>query len=265
VSVKPYLEYFKARVQERIYRKRVEALGNVPEEIVQSLQVKGFYVWENFLDDETCDRIRNSIDNLTEKYSESIWRDEEDADNRIYNAELLDKDIRDFNQHEALKNLAGRYLHTRTTPFVTLANRIKAKSGENRGSGGGWHRDTNYIHQFKSIVYLNDVNSENGPFQYVSGTQFKGTLFEFRKFGIKLDQNRLNDEEVERIVDGSDYSITEFTAKRGTCLLVDTSGIHRGKPLMKGERYALTNYFYQDYFINKGLKKKFEKISAVKG
>ena len=38
--------------------------------------------------------------------------------------------------------------------------------------------------------------------------------------------------------------ITEITAKAGTLILVDTSYLHRGKPLENNSRYALTNYFF---------------------
>ena len=42
--------------------------------------------------------------------------------------------------------------------------------------------------------------------------------------------------------------ITEITAKAGTLILVDTSYLHRGKPLENNSRYALTNYFFSNKF-----------------
>ena len=48
---------------------------------------------------------------------------------------------------------------------MVMANRTVFKNN-NIGSGAGWHKDS-YSNQYKSILYLNDVNSENGPFQII--------------------------------------------------------------------------------------------------
>ena len=40
-------------------------------------------------------------------------------------------------------------------------------TGHEYGSGGSWHRDS-YLRQFKSLIYLNDVTDENGPFQVLT-------------------------------------------------------------------------------------------------
>ena len=42
-----------------------------------------------------------------------------------------------------------------------------------------------------------------------------------------------------------------ITGKAGTLIIVDTSLIHRGRPLKNGKRYALTNYYYPYYQVNK--------------
>ena len=40
------------------------------------------------------------------------------------------------------------------------------------------------------------------------------------------------------------YKILTIKAKAGALILVDTSLIHRGKPLQKKKRYAMTNYYF---------------------
>ncbi len=261
--MKSVLEYYKARTQELVYQKNVKGIDGVPEGALESIRSKGYFVWENYYSTEECASLRNEIDRLIEENSATIWRDDEDADNRVYFAERLSDSIKKFNTDSRFQNLSDRYLKTRTEPLSTLAGRIRSK-GDNKGSGGGWHRDTNMIHQFKSIVYLTDVDEQNGPFEYLEGTQKKSTLFEVGKYGVKLDQNRLSDQEVDAIIEDGKYPKVQFKAKAGTCLLVDTSGIHRGRPLKSGERYALTNYFYQHYFIDEKLTKKFTDISPFR-
>ena len=261
--MKAVIEYYKARVQELLYNKNFEAIAEAKEEIIDSIRTKGYYVWKNYYSADQCDDLCARIDKLIEENSTTIWKDEEGADSRIYFSEKLDEKIKEFNEDKRFHNLSNRYLKANTTVLTTLAGRIKG-IGNNKGSGGGWHRDTNMIHQFKSIVYLSDVDENNGPFEYIEGTQWKRTLFEFNQYGVALDQNRVSDEEANKILENGKYSKIQFLAKKGTCLLVDTSGIHRGKPLVKGERYALTNYVYQDYFINDNLVNKFLESSPFR-
>ena len=57
-----------------------------------------------------------------------------------------------------------------------------------------------------------------------------------------MTKRRFNEEEVRKMEEYSNENIQTLTGKAGTLILVDTRGIHRGKPIEEGERYALTNY-----------------------
>ena len=43
-----------------------------------------------------------------------------------------------------------------------------------------------------------------------------------------------------------------YTAKKGTCIIFDSSGLHRGTPLREtgGVRYAITKYMYDSKIPN---------------
>ena len=41
-----------------------------------------------------------------------------------------------------------------------------------------------------------------------------------------------------------------LTGKAGTLILFDGSLIHRGKPVLEGKRYALTNYYFPELDYN---------------
>ena len=47
------------------------------------------------------------------------------------------------------------------------------------------------------------------------------------------------------------HEASRFLGKAGTLLLVNTTGIHRGRPLKAGSRYALTNYYYHPHQIDR--------------
>ena len=62
---------------------------------------------------------------------------------------------------------------------------------------------------------------------------------------------RITNESVQKILKKNPEDLITVTGKKGTLIFVNTSMIHRGKPLNKKNRYALTNYYYQSYKIEK--------------
>ena len=124
---------------------------------------------------------------------------------------------------------------------MIMANKVNFKSN-NKGSGGGWHRDSN-AGQFKSLLYLSNVEKENGPLQIIKNSN--NNLLNFKIF-IKLNKKfptyRFSNEDINKIVKRKD--IVEITGGAGTLILFNTSMLHRGSPIRAGTRYAITNYFY---------------------
>ena len=115
------------------------------------------------------------------------------------------------------------------------------------GSGGGeWHKDrTNRKYKYcKAFVYLNDVDENNGPFQYIKGSH-KGSFLirNFIKKNFGFDKKNFSDDEINN----NFYNdIVTFKKPKGTVIIFDGTGIHRGKPIEKNIRYTLTNYRNSD-------------------
>ncbi len=227
--------------------------------ILDELRENGVVAIENFFTEEQCNNYRTEIDQKMDEYKDTVWRDSSDSDNRIYGAEQVSPLFMDYHQNEFLQQLCERYLQTETNNLITLATRTKFKEG-NLGSGGGWHRDTAYHHQFKSVVYLTDVEEETGPFTYILGThktnnQFDGKVnSDIKKFDFRLTQEFIDS------VKNLGYQEVKYTAKKGTMLLIDTKGIHQGSPLKRDVRYTIFNYFFPKTHISQALKDKFDKL-----
>jgi len=54
---------------------------------------------------------------------------------------------------------------------------------------------------------------------------------------------RLTQDTIKPLLESDPERLKTFEAKKGSVILVDTSGIHRGAPVQDGERYALFNYY----------------------
>ena len=136
-------------------------------------------------------------------------------------------------------DLAESYLGKRITHYFVLGARLDCAGG-NKGSGGGWHRDSAFSHQFKAIIYLTDTDANSGPFQYLRGSHTSISKIKFFGFGETQSKTRYSDSEM---VDLLKYC-EEFNAPKGTAIFADTRGVHRGKPIFLGRRYALTYYLW---------------------
>ena len=96
--------------------------------------------------------------------------------------------------------------------------------GDERKSSQRWHRDFNDRHLLKAFIYLVDVDEETGPFEYVPRSAPGGeleALWPWRPLG----ENYPPDDEFAEHINGR--SIT-FTAPKGTIILCNTAGFHRG-------------------------------------
>jgi hypothetical protein len=92
-----------------------------------------------------------------------------------------------------------------------------------------FHRDFDSIGGFKVFFYLTDVGTEQGPHEYVRGSQARQTL----DTGAAIADDLLwQHYESERTL--------VITGKAGTSFLADTFGIHRGQLPAQGVRLMLS-------------------------
>ena len=125
----------------------------------------------------------------------------------------------------------------------TMANRLNYVQG-NKGSGGGWHRDS-IIPNIKSLVYLVDVDTDVGPIEIVKDSnKFQNILLDNKKMNNELLLNtRFSEDQVKKI-NNFDERLVSIKAKKGTMIIFDGSNLHRGRPINKNVRYAITNYYF---------------------
>ena len=250
----------------RLYRQRFKS-GLAPiqpaEEIIPSLKKDGIVTLPGFYSKEFCNDVIKSIDQYIElnkinaekiqakvkdpafkrgvpmEDGTNYWIDSLGSDKRIMFSEKLSPNINSFSQNTKFLNQGQALLGHALKLEYTMANRTSFLSN-NLGSGGGWHRDNNYQHGYKALVYLTDVNDTNGPFEYLKQTfTLKNHLIDFPY----PDKYQFTDEEISKFIAKYPHLYTRLTASAGTVVLFNVNAIHRGMPLKQGVRYALTNYY----------------------
>jgi hypothetical protein len=209
-----------------------------PGDLEQDIRANGFSVLNDYIDSSVTNSFISEIDKLIDGNGCEVQTDELSSDQRIFGFENVAQDFSSKVDISSILRVANNYLGSDIKYYTVMAARLKAVEG-NLGSGGGWHRDSVFRHQIKCIIYLSCVNEENGPFQYVHSSHlrnlsdFDSFLNSSTRFEASAIKERFRSESIKTLV-----------ANRGTAIFADTRGIHRGKPIELGFRYAITFYMY---------------------
>ena len=219
---------------------------------IKNLNKNGYCVIENYINHKNCELIKKKIKKYINKYPKNIIIDKNKSDFRVHGAEFIYSKIKNYSYSNFLKSIGENYSGNRLENLMTMANMTKF-SYKNKGSGGGWHRDgLNF--QFKSILYLSDVNLSNGPFEIIEKSKDRREIIKFSiDNNINPIETRFSNYLIQKKIKDKKFKLKTLIGKKGTLIMVDTSCIHRGRPVKSGIRYAITNYYYP-----KNLKKIYE-------
>ena len=147
---------------ERTHKQDFSKVSEKERKILLEIQKNGFAVLPEFFDTDFCNACITDIEWMFKNKKEFVHTQ---SDLRVFGAEDLSENIEKFGNHKLFNTLANTYNATPTCNAFTLAGKI-FYNGQEFGSGESWHRDS-IFRQFKCIVYLNDVDENNGPFQLV--------------------------------------------------------------------------------------------------
>jgi hypothetical protein len=228
------------------YPKSWDKVDTEKRTILDNVWSRGFHVIENFYTPEECAVLRDEVDGVLKKHEDIVSYDELIGDARLFGAEKVSQKIDVFNKDAFLQELSDLYHGEHAPAPFTMSARLKVND-INRGKNHGWHRDS-MRRQFKAIVYLDDTSKDNGPFQYVVGSNHWNKIFlDGIKGNIPYMSSAVTAESVDKIVKNAPDRLATITGKAGSVIVADTSGIHRGSGIIDGHRYALTNYYmFQD-------------------
>lgn len=262
----------KIEILRRLYRNRyvnrtsfnIAQLNSSELQLLKELKENSIKIIPNFISKVVAEKMRTKLDSEFAKFNNEelikiynqisqdkslknglktkdgykIWADKNQSDKRIIDAQVLSNEFNDYFTNTSLINIGSAFINNKISPKFAMANRTDYIEN-NLGSGGGWHRDQNYKFGFKGLVYLSDVEPENGPFQLIPKSS--SAMFHLMKTNT-VDKYQFTHNEVMDVAGGGNNIITAC-GKAGTLVIFDTNCIHRGKPIEAGTRYAVTNYY----------------------
>lgn len=100
-----------------------------------------------------------------------------------------------------------------------------------------WHRDIEDYRMLKLLVWLNDVDDQGGPFEFIDRTR----TAELTR-SLRYVSGYVNDEAVDRLVPSSEWR--RAIGPMWTCVVADPRNVfHRAMPPTRDDRYSLTFSF----------------------
>lgn len=212
---------------------------------IRSLRSDGFYVVPYFLSRAAAAQMAASLRKTLSENPQRLSGATLPYDKRLFGIEVFANEFRSFYDHPLLREVASEYVGNGTIPAFTLGAKLSPVPG-NPGSGGGWHRD-NLQPQFKAMIYLSDVSAASGPFQIIKRShRLIHTIRDNELMHVSYKNPRISDACVEALLRSTgDARRLTFLAPAGTVVMFDSCAIHRGAPILSGERLALTNYYFQ--------------------
>jgi len=157
---------------------------------------------------------------------------------------LADSTIQNLIADSGLLAIAQRYLGT--APILDIvAMWWHSAFGHEPDSEAAqyFHFDMDRIKWIKFFFYVTDVNEDSGPHVFVRGSHRTGGV---PKELLRKGYVRLMDQEIASRYPAAD--IIEFIGARGTLIIEDTRGLHKGKRVVAGDRLLFQLEFTSSLF-----------------
>ena len=106
-----------------------------------------------------------------------------------------------------------------------VPNTLPVEDAQERTDSQQWHRDPEDQHVVKVFLYFSDVDEEAGPFEYIPSSAEGGKYGNLWPWGKGSPRYPPTDE-LEQAIPVSER--VAATGPRGTLVICDTSGFHRG-------------------------------------
>jgi hypothetical protein len=158
---------------------------------------------------------------------------------RLYHVDKLMPELGEFRRDPFVLDTVNAYYRVPFHPAMLMFQHNTRSNHDTR-----YYHVDGFIREFKSFLYLDDVDEANGPFTYIPGTHRSHALRlrkQLRGNG-EASPTSFHADEIEGALDRE----VQITGPAGTLILADVRGLHRGSPQSAGSRSVLVCYMLKD-------------------
>ena len=212
--------------------------GNI-NQVAKEIRDDGYKIFQHQLNPEAIAELKSFSYSLKAKVGENqILFDPKNKKSNIYkfnpNDVIQNKWVQDLIMDPVLINIAGTYLGANPIfDFAAMWWSTDFKT-QMEDAAQEYHFDLDRPKWLKIFIYLTDVNKDNGPHCYISGTHKVGSK---PQEILNRGYVRVADEELIKHYPKNTFK--EVTGQAGMIVFGDTSCWHKGKPIVEGDRLIL--------------------------
>lgn len=244
-------------IAQNVIQQEQSRLSNMGQLILKSDEIRdklccdGVYIAEGIYSGAFCKKVIEFIEQYPAE-KDNTELNYGGTELRIWQAHQLNEFVHQFyrDSNQLISTILGQ--QTMAKDILAMVN-APIEPEQTRLMNGRWHIDS-FSKQFKVFVFLKDVSSVAGPFEYIPYTHklsFKwqqallGHYFAIKNFTskqIERKYRRLSEGWIKRLNEKG-YTSKKVMVSAGTVMIVDTSAIHRASPCLGDNRYVLTAYY----------------------
>ena len=227
--------------------------------IVDTIGRDGFFVMPDALPNDVCDRLAT----FAEEHEAALYPPpSDDLTHAVYDPNspvsagywfeeqtiVHSPDVQALMADTTILRVAQDYLCCEPIMDIvgmwwSVAAAKRTSEAERHTLAQLYHFDMNRIKWLKVLFYLTDVDKDGGPHCFIKGTHKAGSQPEDV---LKNGYQRVTDEELARHYQTED--MIEITGRRGTVVIADTRGFHKGKTPISRDRLVFQLNFCSSLF-----------------
>lgn len=224
----------KQNVKKVLHRRHLPKLGSLEAQIVKALKKDGAYISSiDELAEFGLPEVRENYEKLKSTLTPTESEELELSDGYISivskNTIMKNSEILKWGLNEQLLAIVENYIGLPPL-FPGIYLRRDVANSKQTGTRY-WHIDGEDSKIIKVIIYLEDVETNDGPFCYIPRSSITTEKFEV------FNGSRVNNEDVTKKI--PERFQNECTGPAGTVIFVDTCSVwHRGKTGTNKDRYT---------------------------
>lgn len=221
------------------------------------LKNEGYVILEGALSEEYCNQILIESEKIPGKTrvmddgrgkAEVIFFDRSNPSGVRFDYEgsdlISNPILQDLVFDESVLRFAQEYLGS--APILDLVAmwwHTTYSNSPDKEAAQWFHFDMDRLKWIKFFFYITDVDANTGPHTFIARSHRRlGIPYKLRSKGY----TRLTDDEVAASFKSQQYK--EFTGKKGTLIVEDTRGLHKGKHCISGDRLLFQLEFTTSVF-----------------
>ena len=213
---------------------KLQKLKEVQSKKAKELLENGIIVKENFLDDEKVEYILNQLIEILNNYElkpgkidlgNGSFRDVRGYDK---NADIGKVDWFHIDKIIDISSVDLEYIKSILNEISTDLELKNFNSYIDKGvtTARGFHADSYGVLHYKAFIYLTNVPSlEYGPYTYI-----KKSHLDFKNRILNQIKNKIFNKERTDVTIYKKKLVSPMLAKKGTLIISDQTGFHRGWP-----------------------------------